>query len=519
MEGGGRKARAAALFSLATGLSRVVGLLREVLVAYVFGVRGAINQFTIASQIPNVVRSLVADAALGAAFIPVFNELLEKGDEKRAWRVASTVTTLAFVGLASITALTMLFAEPLLGVFYDGPVPHIAVQLTWILMPTVVLLGFAGIVQAILNSFGEFFVPAIAPVLWNLVIAGGLLIALRVDDANEALLIYAWATLLGTVVQVLFPLPWLRGRSGRLRIAFDWRDPAVRRVFILMLPVTLGLGLINVNALVDTVFASILDAEEAPRAIESAFRVYMLPQGIFAVAIAAVLFPALSRFSAAGDTDGFRHTVGEGIRTIHYLLLPAAVFSAVLARPIVQVLFQRGAFDASQRDLVAQCLAAFSLGLAANGALLLLNRAFFSMQRPWLPTAAAAGNLLLNAVLDWLLYQRAGVWGIPLATSIANLVFFTVQWHVLRRSLGSLEGRRTVRALTLMLACCVPLAATAYGLWWVVDRALGDGFAPQLLGVVLGMAAGSAIYLWLTRRLRMTEADLVLGVVRRRLAR
>jgi len=156
---------------------------------------------TIASQIPNVVRSLVADAALGAAFIPVFNELLEKGDEKRAWRVASTVTTLAFLGLASITALTMLFAEPLLGIFYEGPVPHIAVQLTWILMPTVVLLGFAGIVQAILNSFGEFFVPAIAPVLWNLVIAGGLLLALTVDDADDQLLVYAWATLL--------PLAWL----------------------------------------------------------------------------------------------------------------------------------------------------------------------------------------------------------------------------------------------------------------------------------------------------------------------
>jgi peptidoglycan biosynthesis protein MviN/MurJ (putative lipid II flippase) len=126
---------------------------------------------------------------------------------------------------------------------------------------------------------------------------------------------------------------------------------------------------------------------------------------------------------------------------------------------------------------------------------------------------------VLNAVLDWVLYQRCGVWGIPLATSIANIVFFTVQWHVLRRSLGSLEGRRTVRAVALMLACCVPLAATAYGLWFVVDRTLGDGFAPQLLGLLLGMAAGSAIYLWLTRRLRMTEADLVLGVVRRRLAR
>jgi putative peptidoglycan lipid II flippase len=512
-------ARAAALFSLATGLSRIVGLLREVLVAYVFGVRGAINQFTVASQVPNVVRSLVADAALGAAFIPVFNELLERGEERRAWRVASTVATLSFLGLASITALTMVFAEPVLGVFYDGAVPHLTVQLTWVLMPTVVLLGFAGIVQAILNSLGEFFVPAVAPVLWNAVIAVGLVYAMTVDEPSTALLVYAWATLAGTLVQVLLPLPWLRGRQGRLTIAFDWRDSAVRRVFVLMMPVTLGLGLINVNALVDTVFASFLDKDSAPRAIETAFRVYMLPQGIFAVAIAAVLFPALSRFSAAGDRDGFRRTVGEGIRTIHYLLLPAAALSAVLAGPIVQVLFERGAFDSSQRDLVAQCLAAFSLGLAANGALLLLNRAFFSLQRPWLPTAAAAGNLVLNAVLDWLLYKPLGVWGIPLATSIANLVFLVALWLVLRRSIGTLEGRRTLRAVLAMAGCCVPLAFVSYGLWWSIDQTFGGSFAAQLTGVVAGAAAGLALYAWLTRRLQIPEAAQVAGLLRRRLGR
>lgn len=512
-------ARAAALFSLATGLSRVVGLLREILVAYVFGVRGAINQFTVASQVPNVVRSLVADAALGAAFIPVFNELLERGEERRAWRVASTVATLSFLGLSAITALTMLFAEPILGVFYHGPVPHLTVQLTWVLMPTVVLLGFAGIVQAILNSLGEFFVPAVAPVLWNVVIACGLVYAMTVDDPNQALLVYASATLVGTVVQVLVPLPWLRGRQGRLRVAFDWRDSAVRRVFVLMMPVTLGLGLINVNALVDTVFASFVDPGSAPRAIESAFRVYMLPQGIFAVAIAAVLFPALSRFSAAGDRDGFRRTVGEGIRTIHYLLLPAAALSAVLAGPIVQVLFERGAFDASQRDMVAQCLAAFALGLAANGALLLLNRSFFSLQRPWLPAAAAAGNLVLNGLLDWVLYRPFGVWGIPLATSISNLVFLVVLWMVLRRSIGTLEGRRTLRAVATMAGCCLPLAAISFGIWWSVDRAFGGSFAVQLIGVVVGSAAGVAVYGWLTRRAQLPEAALVAGLLRRRLGR
>ncbi len=191
----------------------------------------------------------------------------------------------------------------------------------------------------------------------------------------------------------------------------------------------------------------------------------------------------------------------------------------MLAGPIVQVLFERGAFDSSQRVLVAQCLAAFSLGLAANGALLLLNRAFFSLQRPWLPTAAAAANLVLNGVLDWLLYRPLGVWGIPLATSISNLVFLFVLWHVLRRSMGGLEGGRTVRAVGAMLGCCVPLAATAYGLWWVVDRTLGESFGAQLAGLLLGSAAGVAVYAWLTRRLQIPEAAQVAGLLRRRLGR
>ena len=472
----------------------IVGLLREVLVAYVFGVRGAINQFTVASQIPNVVRSLVADAALGAAFIPVFNELLEKGDEKRAWRVASTVTTLAFLGLASITAITMLFAEPLLGIFYDGPVPHLTVQLTWILMPTVVLLGFAGIVQAILNSFGEFFVPAIAPVLWNLVIAAGLVFAMTIDDADQALLVYAWATLLGTVVQVLFPLPWLRGRAGRLRIAFDWRDTAVRRVFVLMLPVTLGLGLINVNALVDTVFASFLDA--GGRAARDRERVPHLHAAA----------GHLRRRDRRGAVPGAvpvqrrrRHATASGARSARGSARSTTCCcrrrpSRPCSRePIVRVLFQRGAFDASQRDLVAQCLAAFSLGLAANGALLLLNRAFFSLQRPWLPTSAAAGNLVLNGVLDWLLYKPAGVWGIPLATSIANLVFLVVLVARAARARWA-RSRATGRCGPSAMHARLLRAARGDGLrasGGSIDDALGDAFVRAGVGVVVGIAAGS----------------------------
>src|SRR5205823_4878421 len=215
---------------------------------------------------------------------------------------------------------------------------------------------------------------------------------------------------------------------------------AVKRVFVLMVPVTLGLGLINVNALLDTLFASnLINPNLAPTAIQKAFLIYMLPQGMFSVAIATVLFPSLSRLAARGDLEGFRQTVARGLRQISFLLLPAAVVSAVLAEPIVRILYQRGHFGPAQTPVVAGALAAFSLGLVFNGAMLMLNRAFFSLQSNWIPTAIALGNLFLNAVLDLVLYH-VGAWGIALATAICNVVGTVALLVLLRRRVGRIDG-------------------------------------------------------------------------------
>ena len=198
-------------------------------------------------------------------------------------------------------------------------------------------------------------------------------------------------------MQLAIPYPAMR-RLGRIEWFCDPRDEAVQRVFSLMLPVTLGLGLINLNLLVNTWFAADVDKDLGPAAVDKAFRIYMLPQGMFSVAVAAVLFPALSRRAAARDGPGFRALVGSGLRQIAFLLTPAAAICAVLATPIVRLLYEHGHFTPENTEVVASCLAAFSLGLAFNGAMLLLNRAFFSMQRAWVPTLIAVANLLVNGI-------------------------------------------------------------------------------------------------------------------------
>ena len=512
-----RLARATAIFSFLTALSRVAGLVREIVVRRYFGVEGDINVFTVAFQVPNLVRALVADLALGSAFVPVFSELLEKNERARAWRVASSLLFLFALGLTALTALFIVFAPWIMRPFgYEGEQHELLVTLSRLLFPTVALLGVSGIVVGILNSYERFTIPAITPIFWNLAIIVALVIGVpRADSSEEELYVYAVGVLIGTVIQVLLPLPWLARLDGTLRPVVDWRDPAVKRVFVLMLPVTLSLGLINFNLVINSLFAArLIDPNLAPAAIDAAFRIYMLPQGIFSVAVATVLFPRLSRLAARADIDAFRDTVSLGLRQIAFMLVPASAVGAALATPIVRLLYERGDFGPDETPVVASCLAAFMVGLTFNGTMLMLNRAFFSLQSPWVPTAVALGNLALNAVLNAAFY-RFGVWGIPLATSVGNIAGTAALLWVLRGRLGRVGGGEMAAALWRIVVASAGATAVAFGLWYALDAALGRSAGAQIvsLGVALGAAVGA--YLLLARALGVRELEALLSLVRR----
>ena len=513
-----RLARSTMIFSIATGLSRVLGLAREMVAAYYFGINGKINAFTVAFQIPNLMRALFADAALSGAFVPVFSDLLEKGERRRAWRVASTIFWLVLLVLGGLTAVCILIAPLLIRPFGDpGGDFDLAVGLSRVLYPIIVLLGLSGVIVGILNTYDHFTVPALTPVFWNLAIIVGLWLGVpRVSSENAQLYVYAFAILVGTLIQLFLPVPWLRGLDGRLQLVLDWRDPAVRRFFTLMLPVTLTLGLINVNAVIDTLIASrLVDPDLAPAAINSAFRLYMLPQGMFSVAVATVLFPALARLAARNDLDGFRATISTGLRQIGFLLIPASIISAVLAEPIVRLVYERGAFTETDVTVVAGCLAAFSLGLVFNGWMLMLTRGFYGLQSNWLPTLIAVGTLGLNAALDVALYP-VGVWGIPLATSLVNVIGVAFLVFFLRRRVGGLDLARVTDAVVRVTVASVVLGAVAFGVWYALDRALGRTVGAQIVSLGLALAVGAAAYFGVCRLLRVRELDALRGLVSRR---
>ena len=513
-----RLAVSTAIFAVATGLSRVLGLVRQIVVAYFFSAQGRINAFTVAYQLPNLVANLAASSALQSAFVPVFSDLIEKGDRRRAWRVASSLFWLMLLALTALTALLILVAPWIIGIFGNpGHDRSLAVGLSRVMFPLVALLGVSGVVVGILNTYDHFTVPALSPVFWNIAIIVGLAIGVPQQSSPSAkLYVYAIAVLVATAIQVLLPFPWLRGLEHgeeRLRVVLDWRDPAVRRVFKLMIPVALGVGLINVNALIDTFFASrLIKPDLSPAAIQFAFLIYMFPQGMFSVAIATVLFPTLSRLAARGEMEGFGDTVSSGVRQVAFMLMPMAVVSAILAEPIVRILYQHGSkWEPSQTVTVAGCLAAFSAGLVFNGWMLMLNRAFFSLQDNWTPTVVALTNLFLNALLD-LAFYRFGTWGIPLATSIVNVGGTVALAILLRRRIGRIGGGQMTGALAKIVLACVPVAIASYVIWKPLDSSLGRAFPAQVVSLGVALLAAAAAYLAACSLLRVGEMQTLLSL-------
>lgn len=520
---GRRLALNTAIFSAATGLSRIAGLVREIVASSYFGTSGAFSAFTIAFQVPNLIRSLFADAALSAAFVPVFTELLEQGRKREAFRLASTLALVILAALGAITAIFIVGADLIMPLFtgdtFDAHLNALTAGLSQVLFPIVVLLGLNGLVVGILNAYDHFAIPAIAPLVWNVVIIVVLVALKPMFAGDDQLYAYAIGVLAGTTVQLLMSLPMLSRVGFRFAFAFDLRDPRIAKVLRLMLPVTISLGIINFDLLINSALGTLV-SQEAPRAIDAAFRIYMLPQGMFSVAVATVLFPTLSRFAARRDLAGLRRTMAVGVRQICLLLIPAGAISIVLAEPITRLIYQRGAFDAASTEMVSTALLWFSLSLPFSGANLLLSRTFFSLQRPWMPTGMALGSLVVNVIVSLALYRPFGIAGLVLGTVVSNVAMAAGQAWGLRRLLhGSLEGAATAAAAVRMLLASAVMAGAAWFVWWGLDDVLGRSLPAQLISVGLGIATGAMFYVALVLHWRIPEAEQIHRLVAGRLGR
>jgi putative peptidoglycan lipid II flippase len=520
---GSRVARKTATFSFLTGLSRVVGLLREVVFAGYFGTTGFASAYAIAYQVPNYIAQLFAQSALSAAFVPVFTELLQKGHRKDAMRLASTLFWIMLIGLGALTAIFILAAGAIMPLFIGPKFGHnlngLTIGLSRVLFPVILLLGLNGLLVGILQSYDHFTIPAISPAVWNIVIIVLLVVLAPHFHGEDKIYAFAIGILAATVVQVLLAFAALGRIDFRLRIHIDWRDPRIKQVFALMIPVMLGLGIVNLDQLINATFGSKVSTE-APSAINNAFRIYMLPQGVFSVAVATVLFPTLSRMASGREPAAMRRAVGSGMRQINLLLIPAAAFMLVLPTPIVRLVFERGEFNAQSTHLVSIALFWFAFSLPFGGLNLLLTRTFFAVQRPWIPTSLAAINIVVDIIVSIALYKPLGIAGLILGTIIANIVMTVLQVYRLRAGLnGRLEGAQTVMITLRILIASALLAVASWIAWKLLNDLLGASLPAQIISVGGAAGVGLLVYTRAVLVMRIPEAHQVSSLLRARLGR
>ncbi len=519
-----RLAISTAIFAVATALSRIAGLGREVVQASFFATSGAGSAFTIASQIPNLFSNLFSQAALGAAFVPIFTELLQAGKKKEAFRLAASLFWLILLALGVLTIVYMGIAGLVMPLFtgthFTSAQTSLTAGLSRVLFPVVLLLSLTGLFVGILQSYDEFSIPALAPAVWNIVIVVLMVILHSHFHGENAIYSYAIAWLVATVVQFLLIASALRKVDFRLAFAFDWRDPRVRQVLILFFPVTLSIGIINLDIFINAGLGALV-SQHVPIAINDAFRIYMLPQGIFSVAVATVLFPTLSRMASARNPTGMRRTLGNGIRQINLLLIPSAALLAVLAVPITRLVYQHGSFHTFSTHLVAKALFWFAFSLPFAGVNLLLSRTFFALQRPWIPTKLAAVNVVVDIIVSLALYKPLGIAGPVIGTVAANLVMTWLQLRRLRIGFnGRLEMAQTTMVTVRILVATAFMTALAYFVWKGLDALLGTSLVAEIVAIGVAFTAGGVLYARLVLLMRIPEArqieSLILGRLRGR---
>ncbi|MBV8987893.1 MAG: murein biosynthesis integral membrane protein MurJ [Solirubrobacterales bacterium] len=509
------------IFAISTGLSRIAGLGREIVAASFFGTSAAASAFTIAAQVPNLMANLFSQAALSAAFVPVFTELLHEGRKRDAFGLASALFWIITFALGAVTVLWMFAAGhivPLLtGDFHQATI-DLTVGLSRVLFPVVLLLSLTGLLVGILQAYDEFSVAALAPAVWNLVILVLLVVLHSRFHGHDALYAYAVAWLVATVVQLLMVASALRRVDFHLAIRVNWRDPRIRQVLILFLPVTISIGIINLDGFLNAVFGALV-SNEAPRAIDNAFRIYMLPQGVFSVAVSTVLFPALSRFVVRREPAGMRRALGNGMRQINLLMIPSAAILLVLATPIVRLVYQRGAFNGHSTQLVSTALFWYAFSLPFAGVNILLSRALFALRRPWIATRLAAINMTVDVIVSVGLYKPLGISGLVIGTATANAVMTALQLRRLRAGFGGrLEGAQTLMITIRIVIASAIMAAFAWGLWTVIDRIVGGSLAGQIVSLGVSITLACALYARIVLAMRIPEARQIKAFVASRLS-
>jgi len=524
--GEGNVLRSTAIVSSCTGLSRMLGFVREVLMGWYFGTSLAKSAFDVAFQIPNLFRRLFGEGALSAAFVPIFAETIEKDGHEAANRFAGKIVlmlgaVLGTIMLCGILAATVAMRFPI------GERASAVMPLLRIMLPYMVFICMAALCMAILNSLRHFTVPAMTPVLLNVV---WILILLIVcprfgETPGERIYGVAWGILCAGALQLLFQVPVLRRFGFSPEVSFEWRDERVNRVLLAMGPVALGVGILQINVFVDRILALIV-AEWAPAALTYAERLIYLPLGIFATALGTVLLPTFSRQAARNRKDHITETLATSLRSMFLVVIPACVGMLVLLTPIVRLAFlwRGGRFDNDSLVYTVRALAFYAPGLVVFSTYKILVPVFYALKDVRTPVRVASRVVFLNLALNVLFIMTwpAGFKhaGIAFATTVSSLVSCLVLGRMLGSRLGGIDWRGVLGCAARTILISVAMGLVVYlGHAWLAGKTASMGMrekVAQFIAVFGAIVTGVAVYAGLAFRVCGEESRAVVSALRRK---
>jgi putative peptidoglycan lipid II flippase len=532
-------ARSAGIVSIAVMGSRVLGLVREQVFANYFGAGFLNDAFQVGFRIPNTLRDLFAEGALSVAFVKTFTDYIEKKSEVEAWRLASMVLNALAIVLSVITILGIIFAPQIVGLIASGFSPEkaqLATTLTRIMFPFLLLVALAAVAMGVLNTRGRFGIPASASTLFNVgSIVGGLLCAYLlsgggwelVKDPNAipnaraqwAIIGMAIGTLIGGGLQFLVQVPSLWRVGFRFRPQVSFSHPGVRQVMRLMGPAIIGTAAVQINVFTDTFFASSIPGGQSW--LGYSFRLMQFPIGVFGVAIGTATLPAISRHAARNDIPRFRSTLSSSIGLVFLLTIPSACGLVILGRPIIALLYQRGAFTALDTQMVSAALMGWSIGLVGYSAIKVLSPAFYAMDDPRTPMFVSIVSIVINAVGDYFFKMWLSGYGVTpetpygyghaglaLSTSCVALINFFALVYFMRRRLKRLEGRQIFSSFIRISLASAALSVTSYFTYSFLVQRLGEqGFKIHLVETFVPIMTGGLVFLVAARLLRVRELN------------
>jgi len=456
-------AKSASVIGIATLLSRLLGFIRDMVIARLFGIYVYAQAFVVAFKIPNSFRDMFGEGATNAVFVPVFSEYIAKRSKQEFWELVNVILNLMLVILMAATVLGMAFAPLIVRLIAPGfaSEPYklaTTIKLTRIIFPYILLISLSAYAMGILNSLKHFALSALAPCLLNISI---IIFAMLFGEGIKGL---SLGVLVGGILQLAIQIPLLYKKGFRLDLFRRFRHPAARTIGILMLPRLLSSCIYQLNNFVDSIFGSLatIVGEGGVVVLYFAYRLIQFPLGIFSNALSQAILPTMSTQALEGNPEHLRRTLSWGLRASFFVLLPASIAFMVLAQQIISCLFQGGRFDIHSAQLTAQVLFFYSIGLFAYGAKKILQSCFFALKDTVTPAKIAALSLALNIILNAILMFPLKIAGLALATSISGIVTFIILFVLLKKRLEGFPAREIIISFSRILAASLCMGLACY---------------------------------------------------------